>query len=416
MRHSLKLVALLATAGLTLAAIPALAVDLRVTYSPANFSKMYEAVAAAFMEEHPDITITYENATSYDELLQRTLRAVLINDAPDVSHQGLNYLRVFKDQDIVVPLDAFIAAEPNWADLGYTDAVTSIGAVGDATYAVPFSISTPVLVFNLDLVRQAGGDPDNLPTTWEGVFNLASKINALGNGVIGINIDYSSNAALGFQTLLFGEGGRMMTPDESDIAFDGPQGLRALQLLAQAADAGQVDMSRDNARQTLIAGKIGIYETASSILGTLQTQVADRFEYVMAPVPLVDGGTAPASGNGMVMLTKDPERQAAAWEYIKFASSARGQAIMAAMTGYLPVNAKALEDPALAQLYRDQPNYAVPLSQLGDLTGWYAFPGKNGSKIAAMIVEKMQQVLTRKSTPEDALAEAATEARALLAQ
>ncbi|WP_164819957.1 ABC transporter substrate-binding protein [Sinorhizobium meliloti] len=377
---------------------------------------MYDAVAAAFMEEHPGITITYGNSTSYDELLQQTLRSVLVDDAPDVSHQGLNYLRVFRDQGIGVPLDAFIADEPNWADLGYTSAVTSIGAVGDATYAVPFSISTPVLIFNLDLVRKAGGDPDNLPSTWEDIFELAKDITALGDGSIGINIDYSSNAALGFQTLLFSQGGRMMTRDESDIAFDSAEGLRALELLVHAADAGQIDMSRDNARQSLTAGKIGVFLTASSILGRLQTDVGDQFDYVLAPVPLIDGGTAPASGNGMVMLTKDPARQAAAWEYIKFASGSHAQAIMAAQTGYLPVNSTALQDAALAQLYKDQPNYTVPLSQLNDLTGWYAFPGENGSKIASVLVEKMQQVLTRRSTPEQALTEAAAEARALLAR
>ncbi|WP_407151184.1 ABC transporter substrate-binding protein [Bradyrhizobium sp. ORS 86] len=390
------------------------ALELRVSYSPANFSAMYNAVAAEFMKTYPDITIKFETAKSYDDLLQNTLRATLINDAPDVSHEGLNYIRLFADRGLAVPLDRFIAADAEWKKQGIADAIRNIGPTGDKTYAVPFSLTTPVLFYNNALVARAGADPADLPTTWDGVFDLAKKIAERDPIVSGFYMEYSANGAWGFETLLFADGGRMMTKDEGDIAFDQRQGLAAMTTAKRAAEAGMIDLSRDNARQSFVGGKIGIYLTSSSLLTDYERQIGQHFSLTMTPIPLAPDGKVLAAGNGMIILTKDPARQEAAWKYIKFAASPRAQAIMAAMTGYTPVNTAALSDPELQKRYLEKPNYTVPLRQLSDLTAWYAFPGENSAKAAAMIVDKMQLVLVRKLSAQAALEDAAKEARKLI--
>ncbi|MET4349392.1 extracellular solute-binding protein [Bradyrhizobium sp. RT9a] len=390
------------------------ALELRVSYSPANFSAMYNAVAAEFTKSYPDIAIKFETAKSYDELLQNTMRAQLINDVPDVSHQGLNYIRLFADRGLAVPLDRFISAESEWKKQGVADAIRNVASAGDNTYAVPFSLTTPVLFYNNALVARAGADPAKLPTTWEGVFDLAKKITALEPNISGVYMEYNANGAWGFETLLFADGGRMMTQDEGDIAFDQRQGLAAITTVKRAAEAGMIDLSRDNARQSFVGGKIGIYLTSSSLLTDYEQQIGQHFTLTMTPIPLAHDGKTLAAGNGMVMLTKDPARQEAAWKYIKFAASPRAQAIMAAMTGYTPVNTAALSDPELQKLYLEKPNYTVPLRQLSDLTAWYAFPGENSTKAAAMIVDKMRLVLVSKLSPQVALEDAAKEARKLI--
>ncbi|WP_225184900.1 extracellular solute-binding protein [Bradyrhizobium sp. NBAIM01] len=390
------------------------ALELRVSYSPANFSPMYNAVAAEFTKAYPEITIKFETAKSYDELLQSTLRAHLINDAPDVSHQGLNYIRLLADRGLAVPLEPFISAGPEWSQEGVAEAIRNIGSVGDKAYAVPYSLTTPVLFYNSALLARAGAAPANLPDTWDGVFDLAQKISKLEPNVSGFYMEYNANGAWGFETLLFAHGGRMMTKGEDDIAFGERQGLAAMAILARAADSGMIDLSRDNARQSFVGGKIGIYLTSSSLLADFEQKIGQHFVLAMTPVPLAHDGKTLAAGNGMTMLTKDPARQEAAWKYIKFAASPRAQAIMAAMTGYTPINTAALSDPQLQKLYREKPNYTVPLRQLGNLMAWYAFPGENSTKAAAMIVDKMQLVLGRKLSAQAALEDAAKEARKLI--
>lgn len=84
---------------------------------------------------------------------------------------------------IATPLDEFIAAEEDWKSSGLASALMGAGKVGEKTYALPFESGTPTLFFNLDLVRRAGGDPNNLPQDWDGII---AKLKTLCNADIRI--------------------------------------------------------------------------------------------------------------------------------------------------------------------------------------------------------------------------------------
>lgn len=268
--------------------------------------------------------------------------------------------------------------------------------------------------YNADLVRQAGGDPDNLPSTWKGITALAKKIDALGKDFSGIYFDYGAGNAIAFQSLVFSQGGSMMNPDETRVTFDGPQGRWAMDIIQGFGNAGQINMSRQQARQMFSASKLGIYHNTSSNLGNFDRQIAGAFPYVMTPVPVAEGGRTPAAGNGMIMFAQSPEQQKAAWKYIKFAAGPEAQAIMAKMTGYVPINHKVIENPEMKAFYRSHPNYAVPLAQIDGLTAWYAFPGQNSEKIARQIMNEMENVVTLRKTASEGLTHAAEETRRLL--
>ena len=61
-------------------------------------------------------------------------------------------------------------------------AAVSVGLVGGKQYGVGLAMSTPVIYYNADLVKRAGGDPDKFPTTWDGIIDLAKRIEALDGG------------------------------------------------------------------------------------------------------------------------------------------------------------------------------------------------------------------------------------------
>ena len=390
----------------------ALATEIEVTYAPANFAPMYEALAEAFMEKHPDVTVNTTGFANYNELSQRTLRSAITNQLPDVSHEGLFNIRLYADQELAVPLDGFISEEENWEAAGYSEAVTRIGQVGDTTYGIPFSISTQVIFVNNELAEQAGYDPENLPEDWDGIIELAKYIDALSDQVSGIYFDYNATAALAFQALVFSQGGSMMDADEGDITFDGAEGLWAMELLEAFGEANQLDLSRSDARTAFAAGTLGVYQNTSSNMGTFDSQAT--FEYTVIPVPTAPGGLLPAAGNGMVMFSSDVEQQRAAWDYIRFASSVEGQSIMVQMTGYVPVNSRVLDDTEMQTFYSANPHFAVPLTQVENLTGWYRFPGENSVRVTDAIIDSMREVVNRESTPEAALQQAASTVRSQL--
>ena len=107
----------------------------------------------------------------------------------------------------------------------------------------------------------------------------------------------------------------------------------------------------------------------------------------------------------MMVLTKDPAKQKAAWALLSFAAGPEAQTIMGTQTGLLSVNRLALANPEqLGRLVAQRPNSQAAIDQLPRLTEWYAFPGSNSLKITAVIKEHLQSVLTLKRTPEDAMA------------
>lgn len=397
---------------------PALAdpVTVEVGFSPARYANLYEQLAEAFMAEHPGVEIVLSvQAPSYDDLTQTVLRGAIVGDMPDVIHNGLNRIRLLADQGLAVPLDPFIEAEADWATMGYPPSIMSIGEVYDTTYAIPFSISVPVVFYNADLVRAAGGDPDNLPQTWEEILALGTAIDALNDGVEGFYLEYT-NATWSIQALVFSQGGEFMNAEETAIAFDGPAGVNALEILRAFGEAGQLDMARNQARQSFEAGSLGILLTASSLLTRFEQAAEGNFEVAVGPYPLdPEVGRLPAGGNAAIMLTEDPEERAAAWEYIKFVTGPVGQTIMAQNTGYAPVNIVALEDPErLGRFYERHPNHAQAAARLPVMRGWYAFPGENTIRITDVIEDHLRTVVTLERAPADVMADMQRDVEALL--
>lgn len=406
--------------GLMTAAAEAAPVELVVEYSiPDLFKAVHETIAKEFMAKHPDIKIRFKAPQpGYEEAAQSVLRAAVAGQLPDVSYQGLNRQRIFVDRGLAVDLGPFIAKEKDWDKAGYDGSLMSLGQVKGRQYGMGFSISTPIIYYNADLVRKAGGDPDHFPTTWAGIFDLAKKIDALGDKIHGFHFDWDITGNWMWQALVFANGGSMLSADERKVAFDGPAGQKAITTLAAMVKDGTMrDVSSATSLQDFVSGHLGIWSHSTSRLGGVMKQVGQNFDLRTAAFPLGDAaaGRLPAGGNVAMMFAKDPAKQAAAWEYIKFATGPVGATVMVKGTGYFPANAKPAQDPALlADFYKANPNYLTAIKQLPVLTAWYAFPGENGLKITDVIKDRLQSVVSKSAVPDAALKGMTDEVQALL--
>lgn len=394
--------------------------EITVQYAiPDIFKEVHEEIAKQFMTANPSIKVKFlAPAKEYEDATQQVLRAAITNSLPDISYQGLNRQRIFADRNLAVPLDDLIKAEKDWAKLGYDGALATLGQVKGKQYGMGFSLSTPIIYFNADLVKKAGGDPNNFPTTWDGIFELARKINKPDDKVFGFHYDWDITGNWMFQAATFSHGGTMLTADESKVAFDAEPGQKAAALLAKMVTDGTMrDVSQATALQDFVSGRLGIWSHSTSRLGGVTKQVAGQFELRTAafPRPAGDQARLPAGGNVAMMHAKDPAKQKAAWEYIKFATGPVGATIMVKGTGYFPANALPAKDPAmLGAFYEQNPNHKVAIGQLPYMTAWYAFPGENGLKITDVIKDHLQTIVNKSVAPDAALKKAAADVQALL--
>ena len=386
---------------------------------PDLFKEVHEEVAKQFMAANPTIKVRFlQPAKEYEDATQQVLRNAVTGQLPDVTYQGLNRQRILADRNIAQPLDGLIAAEKDWAKAGYDGALLTLGQVKGKQYGMGFSLSTPIIYFNADLVKKAGGDPDNFPKTWEGIFALAKKINDPANKIAGFHFDWDITGNWMWQALVFSNGGTMLTPDETKVAFDGPAGQKAINTLRlMTTDGTMRDVSQATALQDFVSGRLGIWAHSTSRLGGVTKQSQGVFPLRTATFPLGAGADSrlPAGGNVAMMLAKDPAKQKAAWEYIKFATGPAGATVMVKGTGYFPANALPAKDAAmLGDFYVQNPNHRVAIGQLPSMTAWYAFPGENGLKITDVIKDHLQSVVNGSAKPEDALKKMTTDTQALL--
>ncbi len=392
--------------------------EIKVLYaSPDLFKTLHEQIAAEFMKAYPQYKVTFlAPQPAYEEVAQATLRAAVTNTLPDVAYHGLNRQRVFFDRGLAQPLDPFIAADTDFKTYGHAPGLLEIGRFGGKQLGIGFSVSTPIIYYNADLVTKAGGDLADLPRDWAGIFALARKIKALAGATQGYQFDWDITGNWMWQALVFSNGGTMLTPDEKKVAFDGPAGKTAIDTLNRMITEGTMrDVSQTVSLQDFTSGNMGIWGHSTSRLGGVTKQVGDKFKLLTGPFPIQSDGRLPLGGNVAMLFAKDPAKQKAAWEYIKFATGPVGATMMVQATGYFPSALAAADDPKLLKPYYDRnPNHLVAIKQLPRSTGWYAFPGDNGIKITDVIKDHLQSVVSQKAKPDVVLPQMTKDVQALL--
>ncbi|MFK5004423.1 extracellular solute-binding protein, partial [Klebsiella pneumoniae] len=89
--------------------------------------------------------------------------------------------RILAEKNIGVDLKPIIDKDANIKADGYSDQILGLGRFQNRQVGLAFAASSPIFYYNADLVKKAGGDPEHMPTDWDGVIKLAAKIQGLGN-------------------------------------------------------------------------------------------------------------------------------------------------------------------------------------------------------------------------------------------
>ncbi len=408
---------LLAATFAAAAILPATAqqVTLDVLYCFPSFARFHEPVANEFMKKHPNIKINFRApAPTYDDGHQVMLRSAVTRQLPDLFYSGFHLLpelvRTLDARNQITVLDGMLAAEgPEFRKANYPESLMSLAVFNKKTYGIAFNASNPIVYFNADLVKKAGGDPNNFPKTFDGIIALAAKINDPANGINGMAYDvHGWPDSWMFEAAIGQSGGRLLNAEGTDIAFDGPSGLNALKTFRRFVTEGGMQLiDWEQSRQQFGAGKTGIIFSTPAHLTQVTGLVGTKFELRTSTFPMDDvkNGYIPTGGNAVVMLTQDAAKQKAAWEFIKYVTGPEAQKIVVEMTGYLPTNARASGPEFLGPFYEKNPNYKTPILQIDRAGPWGAYPGGNTVRIWRAQRDIVGQVMRGEKTPEQGLAD-----------
>lgn len=250
----------------------------------------------------------------------------------------------------------------------------------------------------------AGGDPDNFPTEWEEIIRLGSAIKKLGNADgISFDVEVWPDDWL-WQTLILEQGGSLMDKDGKHCGFNNDFGLNAMRLCRRIVTEGGMTMrDYEQSRQQFVAGKIGIIASSPNAARAFTDLVGSKFKLGCQIYPRMnkEHGRLPTGGNGGMILTKDPIKQRAAWEYLKFACGPEGQKIAVLGSGYMPTNKLAEKPEYLGDFYKKNPLWYTPIKQIPFAMGWQGYTGNNGFRIWTKQRDIIGLVMRGSITPEE---------------
>ena len=397
---------------------------LDVQYCFPAFAKFHEAVAAEFMKLHPDIRVTFRApAPTYDDGHLAMLRAAVTNQLPDIYYSGFHLqaelVRTLLRRQQVTDLGPLLAAEPKaWVDANYAPRIVDLGRVDGTLYGMAVNASTPLMYFNTEMVRQAGGDPARMPDTWDATIALASKIRESGPNLAGLayNIHEWPDDWL-FRSLIHQGGGNMLNAAGNAIAFGDGVGLRAMQYVRRfVSEGGMPLIDWDQSRQQFIAGQIGLFFDTPARLRQITDSVGRRFTLGTSTFPVDDKakGGLPTGGNAAIVMSRDAAKRRAAWEFVKYMTGPEAQKMVVETSGYLPTNIRALGPEFLGPYYDANPNFRTITRQMDRSVPWQGYPGGNSVRIWRTQREIINRVMRGEITADVGLERLVRESAALM--
>src|SRR5690606_29946271 len=158
--------------------------------------------------------------------------------------------------------------------------------------------------------------------------------------------------------------------------FNDEAGEQVLSYLQALAKDGRMP-GADATVQPFAPGQLGMLVDPS--VQRVNTPRQGNAEVRLAPVPVRAGRETrlAAGGPGVLMFSRDPAKQEAAWRFLEFLAGPEAGRIVAENTGYTPGNAALLE--TLAQENASDPDYVLVLQQVANVVPWHAWPSNNGT-------------------------------------
>ena len=388
-----------------------------------KLSAEMQRLVGVFNSQHPDIKVTPVYTGSYDDTTLKTRAAVKAGHAPAVVIMSANLIREFVINDELVGLDELIAADGQkpadfmdqfWPALRIN--ATEAGHV----YGVPFQNSTPLLYYSVNAFKEAGLDPDHPPVTWADWVEAAQKLTKRdGNSVsrYGLMI-ISAYDTLGWLTSGFAmsNGGQYYnTAYGGEGFYNDPTTLGAVRFMDDLVHKyhvmpeGVIDPSAAGA--AFFSGRTAMIVNSTGALGFIRDNMKQPFRVAFVPRAMVNA--VPIGGASLVIPKgNSPERQKAAWTLIKWFTSPEIAAGWSRFTGYFAPNRHAYDLPEMQDYLKQNPDAKVALDQLAYARPWFATYSTVAVRKA--MEDQVQAVLSGKTTPEQAVANAQKQADALM--
>ncbi|MGJ7045205.1 ABC transporter substrate-binding protein [Thermoanaerobacterium thermosulfurigenes] len=214
--------------------------------------------------------------------------------APDLISLG-PAIDEYKRMGIITPIDD---VSPQLAEKVRKDVlpdVVKMDTRDGKLWAIPSWVDlAPWMLYNTDIMKKAGLDPNNPPKTWHEFEIAAQKMTS--GGVSGytsnLSIKNQADPATEFIWYLWQVGGSIMSDDQKKITFNDQAGLNAIQFLVDLNKKYKTflpnapDITYMDRLELFFGGKIATAIGYTYLPGIMKDlNVPNNFHFIYAPMP-----------------------------------------------------------------------------------------------------------------------------------
>jgi multiple sugar transport system substrate-binding protein len=344
---------------------------------PAN-REVFQVLVKKFNETHSNIQVEELYVGQADQQIPKILTAVVGNAPPDLLWYNPTLAGQLAELDAIKPLEDWLNKSPLKAEID--PVLFESMELEDHIWSIPFATNNTAIFYRPSLFKKAG--ITKLPQTWEEFKNVA-KILTQDQNKDGRIDQYGMILPLGkaewsvftWLPFMFSADGEILSKkvavktegEKTKLAIpqiDNPGAMAALQFWQDMIKSGSATLSgpeRGYELDKFIAGKVAMQITGPWTLSELKQTGID---FDVFPIPFLKHPAAVVGGENLYLMKTNPEREEAAWEFLKYILSEEFQTAWALGTGYLPINLKSRRSQTYQAFVEQTPVLEVFLEQM----------------------------------------------------
>ena len=331
-----------------------------------------------FETEHPNIQIEAQYIPSGDALIQKLITAIRSKTAPDISWLHSDFLEDLVEADAIYKMEDFINGSNGLAEGEIEDiypALIQFSSWRGTLYSLPMEATNLALIYNKEMFRKAGLDPEQPPKTWDELHEFSKKLtfDKDKNGKddqTGMFIPiYPAAGPLGswmvwqWEPFLWQAGVDIINEEQTKVLYDGEGGVKALELWQK--------IYRDLRLRTFTSDfdvAFASKRLAMSMDGPWNLprykDLLKNLDWAFAPLPTGPVKQATVVGGEYLAIFKQSKHPDVAWQFLKWIIEPEIQAFWAMRSGYLPIRHAVLKVPEFQKYLEDNPNFKVFVEQM----------------------------------------------------
>jgi multiple sugar transport system substrate-binding protein len=378
-----------------------------LTYGNANDQSRVAGANIRFKQRFPNVTIDtiFNPIKTWGEYNAKILALVAAGQVPDVITVAIEGSRRVVKDDLMHPLDDYLAKDPSAADLTRDVHPTLFNAlkVNDKTYLAPFDWNNMVIFYNTKIFTDMGVPFPQAGWTWDDFLDAAKKTTTAAH--FGFGLPYFN---FGMTPWWITNGTYEVTGDWQHSNLNDPKMAEAATFIRDLVTLHKVSPAPAGVDiyNLFPANKLAMIGGGGWPIGGLKAAGNKNYDVVEWPKKAASGTVIGVGGYG---ISKATTQKDLGWELVKEYTSAATIAETLAGGG-MPVRRSIIEGPVFlaepknAGLFEKSLDTAKPVA-----APWFF------NDLERLVLRAMDEILSGAKTPQQALLDAHNELETVIA-